>query len=171
MKYKYIIWLALLGLLAAGAGFCLWRIHDAPRRESLSCLTQVDAALQSGHRAALVDLVVVPAAMQNRTSSEQAEFLAKALTDETSPDGLAALRRHGTFGTLRELFPAEAEAWASQAGVEVENCVAFKLEQPGLRTEVVLVKPLFPGGRYRIVRLNNVKQLAALNVSTPEKPQ
>jgi len=84
------------------------------------------------------------------------------------------LKRDGAFGPLANLFPAEAETWAKQAGVKPEDCVAFKLERNGLRAEVVLVRtpdsPLVPRPSslpgYRILRCNNIKQLAQPPLST-----
>jgi hypothetical protein len=73
------------------------------------------------------------------------------------------LRKHGDYGPLTNLFPAEAEAWAKEAGVNAGDCLAFRLERPGLRAEVVLaqVGPDRRAGRsFKIVRVNNVKQLA-----------
>ncbi len=105
---------------------------------------------------------------------EQAEFLTKALADEISPEGLAVLQREGSFGPLATVFAAEAEGWAKQGGVKVEDCVAFKLERNGLRAEVVLAAgtPLAPrlsplATSMRILRCNNVKQLALSSLSTP----
>ncbi|MBE0543657.1 MAG: hypothetical protein IH623_20115 [Verrucomicrobia bacterium] len=145
------------------------RMQDAPRRESLAALTRLEMALHSGSRVELAGLLVMPTAIRDHTAPEQSEFLAKALNDEISPEGLAVLKQQGDYGPLKKLFPAEAEAWATQAGVHPDDCVAFKLDRNGLRAEVVLDKPSIlnsatttakPG--YRIVRVNNVKQMADL---------
>lgn len=178
-KAKSLIALPVVALVVAAV--CWW-VRDAPRRQSLVSLTRLDTALHSANRAELLHLLVIPAAVQGRTAPEQSEFLAKALNDEISPEGLAVLRKHGDYGPLRKLFPAEAETWAKAAGVNPDQCVAFKLERKGLRAEVVLVKPsnLNPSPRqseaaaagqpstseqsYRIVRVNNVKQLADSNL-------
>ena len=167
-KVKSLIALLVVALIAAAV--CWWA-HDAPRRQSLVSLARLDNALHSANRAELLDLIVLPAAVRDRTPPEQSEFLAKALNDEISPEGLAALKRHGDYGPLKILFPAEAERWAGQAGVNPDNCVAFKLDRNGLRAEVVLAKPstLNPqpstgDAPYRIVRLNNVKQMADSNL-------
>jgi len=142
--------------------------RDTPRRNSFRAVQTFATALNSGDADALLQTVVLPAAVAGRTPAEQTEFLTKALRDEISPEGLAVLRREGQFGSLQELFPQEATAWATQAGVKLEDCVAFKLERNGLRAEVMLVKlssiehpesSIAPG--YRIVRCNNVKQMAA----------
>jgi hypothetical protein len=131
-------------------------------------LTQFDRALQSGDHNALQNLVILPAAVIGKTDAEQVEFLTKALHDEISPEGLVVLKREGQFGRLQQQFPQESGAWAQQAGVKTEDCVAFKLERNGIRAEVVLARTssiqnpksgIISG--YRIVRCNNVKQLAA----------
>lgn len=153
-----------------------WWLHDEPRRKSLASLTRLDAALHSANRAELLDLLVIPAAVQSRTAQEKSEFLTKALNDEISPEGLAALKQHGDYGPLKKVFPKEAAAWAALAGVHPDDCVAFKLERNGVRAEVVLLKPsnyeveLTHGkAPYRIVRVNNVKQMAVLKTSTAER--
>jgi hypothetical protein len=54
------------------------------------------------------------------------------------------------------VFPQEAPFWAKAAGVEVADCVAFRGEKNGIRAEVVITT----NGAYRIIRVNNVKQMA-----------
>ncbi len=175
MSPKLKCGIALLFLSLVGLGVYWW-IHDAPRRASLDSLVRLETAVHSGSGAELLNLVVLPAAVRSRAAPEQSEFLTKALNDEISPEGLAALSQRGTYGPLKMLFPAEAESWADQAGVHPDDCVAFKLERNGLRAEVVLVKPPPRGSQiynpdtpYRIVRLNNVKQMAESNPLTTEK--
>jgi len=148
----------ILALVLAGS-FCwfFWK-RDEPRRAAFHSLEQFAAALETGDSASLLNEIAPPQAIHGRTAAEQTEFLQKALRDEVSADGLQALKKDGVFGPAKELFPAEAANWAKQAGVRLEDCVAFKLERDGLRTEVVLVRD---GQKYRIVRCNNVKQLAA----------
>jgi hypothetical protein len=167
MKTKFTLLGIALLVVALLAAAVWWRVHDAPRRQSLVSLARLDNALHSANRAELLDLVAIPAAVRGRTAPEQSEFLVKALNDEISPAGLAEIKQHGAYGPLKKLFPAEAERWARQAGVNPDQCVAFKLDRNGLRAEVVLVKPSTlnsqPSTReapYRIVRLNNVKQMA-----------
>lgn len=175
MQLKLKLALVVGALLIAAAAVYWWH-HDAPRRDSLATLARLDNALHSANRAELLDLIVLPAAVQGRTAPEQSEFLVKALNDEISPEGLAVLRKDGAFGPLKELFPAEAEAWARQARVNPDDCVAFKLERNGLRAEVVLERIAEFEARnakgrpgYRVVRLNNVKQLADTNLLTTQK--
>ncbi len=153
-----------------------WWFHEAPRRQSLASLTRLDTALHSTNRAELLELVIIPASVQSRSAPEQSEFLAKALNNEISGQGLAELRKAGDYGSLKKIFPTEAEAWSRLAGVHPDDCVAFKLERNGIRAEVVLLKPsnyetdLTHGkAPYRIVRVNNVKQMADLKSSTTER--
>lgn len=151
-------------LIVAACGVWLWRWkQDEPRRTAIHALAGFTAALNTGDSDTLLKTVVLPAAVQGRTAPEQAEFLTKALRDEISPEGLEVLRQQGQFGPLTNIFPAEAQAWASQAGVKPEDCVAFKLERNGLRAEVVLAinsERKTRNAKLRIVRCNNVKQLA-----------
>jgi len=123
----------------------------------MQCLRSIAAALNAGTADDLLQTVVLPAAVSGRTSAEQTEFLSKALRDEISAEGLAVLRREGKFGPLQELFPQEAATWAAQAGVKPEDCVAFRMERDSIRAEVVLVRE---GNTHRVVRCNNVKQMA-----------
>jgi hypothetical protein len=151
--------------LAAGAFWWLHWKREAPRRASLEALAQLDTNLRTGSAEELLNLLVLPQALASRTRAEQTDFLRKVLRDEISPEGIEALRQHGTFGPLREVFPQEAEGWAHQAGVKPEDCVAFKLERSNaFRAEVVLVMPSTaaaqPSTPFRILRCNNVKELA-----------
>jgi len=179
MRGKHQAGIVLLAVALLGAALYWWWVQDAPRRASLATLTRLDTALHSANRADLLDLIVIPAAIQGRTAPEQSEFLVKALNDEISPEGLAVLRKHGDYGPLRKLFPTEADTWAKQAGVKPEHCVAFKLERNNLRAEVVLLHLLAAPNRsdggsppsFRIVRVNNVKQLAETNLSTANSRQ
>lgn len=158
MKIRFYV--LAVGLAAFALALFLWHNwkKDEPRRHSFQAVQTFAAALNSGDADALLQTVVLPAAVSGRTSAEQTEFLTKALRDEISPEGLAVLRRQGKFGALTDLFPVEAKTWAEQAGVKPEDCVAFRMERDNIRAEVVLVRE---GETYRIARCNNVKQLAA----------
>ena len=171
-KATLIVILAALLLLAV-AGY-LW-MRDAPRRTSLATLARLDHALHGGSTLDLFDLIVLPAAVRGQSRSEQCEFLFKSLNDEISPEGLAALRKQGDYGPLRQIFPAEAEGWARQAGVNPDECVAFKMERRGLHAEVVLLhrpesetRSTGDQAEYRILRLNNVRQMADPNLVPAE---
>jgi hypothetical protein len=152
--------IALIILLAFIACLLMLnRRHDGPRRHSLQVVQNLGAAIDT-NPPAILDEVVLPQSLASHTPAEQTEFLKKALRDEISADGIAALNRKASFGLLRELFPQEAVAWTKQAGVNPDHCVAFKMERAGIRAEVVLVQE---GNSYRILRCNNVKQMAARN--------
>ncbi|MCU0785623.1 MAG: hypothetical protein MUF81_16580 [Verrucomicrobia bacterium] len=165
VKIRHCLALVAVIVLAAGAAYFLWQ-RDAPRRNSGRAIETFAAALNSGNADSLLKTVVLPVAVSGRTSAEQIEFLTKALHDEISPEGIGVLKREGQFGSLTNLFPVEAKTWAEQAGVNPEDCVAFRMERNGLRAEVVLVNNAPLATRhsslaFRIVRCNNVKQLAA----------
>ncbi len=169
--------MVVLLLIVAGVLWLRWKEGEVCR-SAIQTLGRLDTALRTGNSADLLSTVCLPAAIQGRTGPEQAEFLTKALADEISPEGLAVLQQEGAFGPLTNLFPVEAADWAKQAGVKPEDCLAFKLERNGLRAEAVLARESnnhnpasgvqHPDSRiqYRIVRLNNVKQLAQGPVST-----
>lgn len=162
MYAKKALQLLATGFIVAGVLF-VWRQGTA-RRESLSVLNQLEAGLAESNSDTLHQSMVMPAALQGRSMPEQTQFLRKALLDELSPEGLAALKKHGRFGILTKIFPDEAEAWANQAGVAPDNCVAFRMERNGHRAEVVLVETAGSSPNtesyYRIVRVNNVRQMA-----------
>jgi hypothetical protein len=162
MRVWRTIAVGALLLIIAGGFWLRWKAGE-PRRFALQTLGQLDAALRTGNSADLLKLICTPAAIQGRTAPEQAQFLTKALADEISPEGLVVLQRQGTFGPLTNVFPAEAEKWAKQAGVRAEDCVAFKLERRGLCAEVVLAQDSAlrtPHSPSRIVRCNHVRQMA-----------
>lgn len=148
-----------LFLIVAVVVWLRWKGAE-PRRFALQALGQLDRALHTGNSPDLLTLICTPAAIQGRTAAEQSQFLTKALADEISPEGLAVLQREGAFGPLTNIFPAEAEMWTKQASVKPEDCVAFKMERAGIRAEVVLLRE---GQTFRIVRCNNVKQMAGGN--------
>lgn len=157
-------WTAIAVVTAAlvGLGWCAWRA-GALRREAVVSLGALGAALRgSAPSEQLLRLVVLPQAIRDRTLSEQAEFIRKALRDEVSVEGLAVLKRKAQFGPLKQLFPQQAETWATQAGVRVDDCVALRLARNGQLAEVVLVRDSGSEGlpTLRIVRVNNVRPLA-----------
>lgn len=109
MKTWRTFGIILLLLIVAG-GVWRWGKKDGPRRNSLATLNRLDVALHSGSSVRLVGSVSLPTAIQFRSAPEQTEFVQKALRDEISPEGLTILRRKGQFGSLTNLFPAEARA-------------------------------------------------------------
>ncbi len=148
-------------LTLAGAALilllCLFFRPATAREQSMESLRTLHAALANADAKALLDRLVLPPPLRGRTVAEQEQFVRKALADELSPEGLAALQRKGQFGPLKEIFPQEGPRWAEQAGVPAEECVAFRLERDGLVAEVVLHRK---DGLHKILRCNNVKQMA-----------
>lgn len=137
---KWLIAVTAVLTIAAVAWWQWWKA-DEPRRESVQALQLFCRALDSGDAAALLQSVHLPLAITSRTPAEQTEFLTKALREEIPADGTTVLKREGQLGPLTNLFPAEASAWASQAGVAPEDCVAFEMKPNGQRVEVVLARP------------------------------
>jgi hypothetical protein len=159
MKIRGRVILVVATGLATGAAVLLWQ-HGQPRREAVLAVSKLANNLATNHGAELLDTILIPVAIQSQTPSEQEQFLAKALAGEISPAGVAALKRHAEFGPLKSIFPNEAPVWCSQAGVNVDDCVAFKMERAGIQAEIVLVHE---GRNYRVVRCKDVKQMAGEN--------
>ena len=149
-----------LGLVSAVAVSAIWVIweHGEPRRNSVRALERLETSLTSSKADALIADVVIPPALSQRTVSEQAEFLTKALRDEISPAGIAALRKEATFGPLREIFPGQADHWSQQSGIPVDDCLAFRMERHGIQAQVVIYRS---GSDFRILRCVNVSRLAS----------
>ena len=129
-----------------------------PREKAAAALDRLDGALKSADGKALLDTLAVPAAVRERTTAEQNEFVRKALADELSAEGIRVLAREGQFGPLAVVFSNEAERWAGAAGVSVAECVAFRLAKNGVVAEVAVAT----NGTPRVIRCNNVKQMAGL---------
>ncbi len=145
--------------LAVGAAVLLWQ-HGQPRREALHEVSKLAENLANHRGSELLETVVMPAAIRTQTQGEQQEFIAKALSDEISPAGVLALKQYAQFGLAKSIFPDEYASWCQQAGVDADNCVGFKMERAGIRAEILLVHE---GQNYRVVRCNNVKQMAGVN--------
>ena len=152
---------AATAMVVAGS-LLFWR-HGQPRSEAILAVSKLADNLANNHGAELLDTILIPVAIQSRTPSEQEQFLAKALADEISPAGVEALKSHAEFGPLKSIFPSEAPVWCAQAGVNADDCVAFKMERAGIRAEVVM---FHEGQTYRLVRCTNVKQMASEKSST-----
>lgn len=157
MNWQRILATTLFLATAVGAWF--WCGQDEPRRAALGTLAQFHAALDSSidRQFCLLDCVSPPSVIAGRTPVEHADFLHKTLHKERSADGLRLLKQHGHIGPLQKLVTAEAASRTGQAGVKPEDCVAFCLERDTITAEVVLVRA---GDTFRVVRCNNVKQLA-----------
>jgi hypothetical protein len=155
VKSRGTITVVILLAFAACFLWLKWK-RDEPRRYCLNALQDLCVAIDTDPSAILHE-VIIPEALASRTGAEQIEFLTKALKNEISTEGIAALKSGSSFGTLITLFPNEAVDWTKQAGLNPTDCVAFRMERAGIRAEVVLARE---GQSYRIVRCNNVKQMA-----------
>lgn len=155
-KWKWVFLITGTVLFFSVGSIIYWQRGES-RRAALSCVLKLDSALSSASGELLLDQILIPTAIQSRTQAEQIEFLTKALADEISPAGVAALKQSAVFGSLKKMFPEESVGWASQAGVNADDCVAFKMERAGIRAEVVMLRE---GSSYRVIRCNNVKQMA-----------
>ena len=103
------------------------------------------------------EMVLLPSVYRQRTVQEQNDFVRKALMDEISEEGVRVIASKGEFGTLREMFPVEAESWTKPHGINPDECVAFKASKGNIQAELVLQ---VIENDYRIVRCNNIRQLA-----------
>lgn len=157
IRWGRVIFVVATGV-AVGAAVMLWQ-RGQPRRNALQEVSKLAVNLENNRGAELLNNILIPLAVQSRTQTEQQEFITKVLADEISPAGVAALKRQAEFGPLKIIFPNEAPAWCSQAGVNVDQCVAFKMERAGIRAEVVM---LHEGQNYRVIRCNNVKQMSGI---------
>lgn len=146
----------ITAVLVVTSGILYWQ-HGQLRRVASQTLYKLASAQMNPNGSDLLDAILLPAAVRDMTRMEQQEFVAKALTDEISIGGVLALKRHAEFGALKSVFPDECANWCQQAGVNADACVAFKMERAGIRAEVLLVRE---GQTYRLVRCNNVKQMA-----------
>lgn len=158
VRKSWRICVMVLLLAAALMSYRTWQ-NGEPRREALAALARLEIALNGSSAEALLQIVHLPSATRQKTEVEQIEFLRRALGEEISGEGLRVLKQQAQFGSLLNLFPDDGPRWASLAGVNPQECVALKLERVGLRTEVVLH---VAGRDHRLVRCNNVKQLAAV---------
>jgi hypothetical protein len=152
---RSLIVAAVAALTVCGV-FIFWQ-HGQPRRVAVQSISRLASDLANPRGSELLDTVLMPVAIRSQTASEQQEFIAKALHDEISPEGVLAMKHHAQFGLAKLIFPDEYVNWCQQAGVDADNCVAFKMERHGIRAEVLLVRE---GETYRVVRCNNVKQMA-----------
>lgn len=154
-------WLLLVVVFGAITGFLTWRsgwFRHRPADEwaALDAASAMVDAVVQGNGSGLVSRIALPPNLVSRTEQEQSDFLLRALRDEVSIEGLAVMRREAKFGRLADVFPEEAQTWASNARVRVEDSIAFRLEKNGLRAEIAIVTNPIP----RVIRINNVRQMA-----------
>jgi hypothetical protein len=150
-----LIFLVAVALLVGGI-FLFWP-KGQPRRVALQSISKLASDLANPNESDLLNAVVIPVSIQSQTQAEQEQFISKVLADEISPAGVLALKRHGQFGPAKSIFPDEYAGWCQRSGINPDDCVGFRMERAGIHAEVLLVHE---GQGYRIVRCNNVKQMA-----------
>ena len=155
---RRFVTVGLLVLIPIGMGMFWFFDARTPRARAARVAAELCFALEHHSAAAVVKLIELPPAMRTKGDVEIQRQVLELLSDEISTDGVAALKKHGSFGALREIFPAEAAAWAAAFSVSADECVAFRMEKNGIRAEVVLLQT---ADGFRILRCNNVKQMAS----------
>ena len=153
MKARVRIGGIVVVLLVLTGGFLVWNSGKS-RRESLAAVISFQESLASSERQSVLGLIILPRALRNRTETEQLSIIYKTLPREVTPEGLKRLRDSAEFGPLLTLFPEEGPRWAELSGVAAEECVAFRFGESPLAAEVALHQEK---GRYRLIRINNVK--------------
>ena len=162
---RWISAVSIIVILVGCGIFALNRYRrDEPRRSALAVISEIDRALTSSEVSKTMPLLELSPAVAARSPEDQMQWIADVLRDEVSAAGLDELRRHARFGPLAQVFPEEAKRWAESAHLAVESCVAFRMERAGIRAEVVLHQT--PTG-FRVLRCNNVKQMALAAVTKP----
>ncbi len=153
MKKKTIAVLVLT-LVVVGISYRYYKRSHSPRAEAIQVAKLLNQALETNDADILLELISLPPAYAGRTDAEKIEFLTKALRNEISEEGLRRLMKNGEFGALLDVFPETGNEWAGKAGVDAGDCVAFRLEGNGIRSELVICTNTTPN---RIVRANNIR--------------
>jgi hypothetical protein len=78
--------------LAASAFYLFWQ-QGQPRWVALQSISRLASNLETPHGCELLDTVLMPVAVRSQTPAEHQEFIAKALHDEISPEGVLANSR------------------------------------------------------------------------------
>src|SRR5258708_662932 len=102
-KLRRLVVVAATALTACGV-LIFWK-HSQPRRIALQKVSKLADNLANHHGSELLEIVVMPAAVRSQTPAEQQQFIAKALADEISPEGVLALKQHAQFGLAKSIFP------------------------------------------------------------------
>jgi hypothetical protein len=151
--------LTLVLLLIAGSivSWLRWS-SGAERKAALIPGISLCSAISDNDHASLRGLIPAPEFLKERSPVERDELLMELIGNEISPEGLAVLARDGDFGPLKEIFPGQADSWAGAFGANADDCVAFRLQRNGTTAELVLHR--LPDATYRVLRCNDIRQLA-----------
>jgi hypothetical protein len=154
--------LTALFLLAAGMSAAWWywnsQKSSPDRAATLDVLQRLDVSLKDANGDP-ADWIMPPTVAEGKSPAEYDRWIREVLYEEISPEGLAVLKEEARFGPLLDLFPEQAEAWTSPYSIPAAECLAFRMERSGITAEVV-VAPY--KGSYKIIRCNNIKQMALL---------
>lgn len=151
-RYLFFTSIVAILVICGGFGFRYWHAQQ-PRAASLRVLDRLVDATARNDATALMQLVVLPPSLARLTEPEQQRQVREALRGEVSTEGLKLLAEDGEFGPALKIFPAEIARWAAVSGVNPTNCIAWRMGEEPLRTEVVLSPEKPP---FRLVRCNNV---------------
>ena len=149
--------LVLVSVLSICLTVALLLIVNTPRKlehQALVTLSELEEVVREGASQRLMQLVVLPAVMNDRSETEKTRLMLEILGGEVTPEGIESLRENGECGTLQDVFPEEARKWTDPVRVDPALCVAFRLDGPEFRSEVVLVNQ---EDRMRVLRCNDVR--------------
>ena len=122
------------------------------KADVITLLRTVDDRLSERKFEGMEDLFGVPQGFSAEQLGEHLSVLQER--GELSASGIDALEARGRFGRAADVVgPDRAQRFAEKFGVRAEACVALGLDE----AEVVLC--LFPDGKRRIVRLDDVGRL------------
>lgn len=124
-----------------------------PKAVAIQLLERLDRALGREDVPAVMEMVILPPSMVSLTPSEQQRQIREALRGELTSAGIKALAQEGKFGRAVDLFPEDIDHWAGIFCVNPTNCMAWRMGDGLLRSEVVLFPERPP---FRLLRCNNV---------------
>jgi len=159
---KLVVIVAFAIILAMGVIYFVFKPCNLPkinrvRKDADKILYNLSHQIAESDQEMILKSVLVPKSMESRTPQEQGNLLIRNLKGEVSYEGIQLLLAKGKFGPLIEIFPQKGPKWARTAGVDSEQCVAYRLDKDNATAEVVFVKE---NDQYKIVRCNDVKRVA-----------
>lgn len=134
-------------------------LGSSERRQAASFAGRFSQMLEARATDGLRQLVVSPSFLADKAPAERDHLMIDLLAGEVSAEGMNILVKEGVFGPLSSVFPTEQARWCKAFDVRSEDCVAFKLVRDNLTAELVLHRE--SDGSYRVLRANDIRQLAA----------
>ena len=105
---------------------------------------------------AATNYIILPVSLRKLPDEERSRLLRKYLSDEITREGLNWLVEEGTVLSLAEAYPTQGHQWATQVGVEVEDCVVLCHTGKEAEDAYVAICTNAPNGGL-IIRLDNVR--------------